>query len=157
MKKYSHVFLIGIIFFILQGVFGPLALASETSPVGVWQTIDDKTNKPRSIIEIWQQGNELRGKLIKVFYEPGESEKDRCVKCKGANFNRLILGMTILWGFTKEGDDNEWSNGRILDPKTGDIYHCKMWLSPDNQTMKVRGYIGIPLLGRTQVWLRQAD
>lgn len=129
--------------------------ADITSPVGVWQTIDDKTNKPRSIVQIWQQDNELRGKILKIYYQPGEGEKDVCKKCTGVNHNKPILGMTIIWGMSKQDDD--WKGGKILDPKNGKTYSCKMTLIEGGQQLKVRGYIGTPLLGRTQIWIRQSN
>ncbi len=132
-----------------------VVFAEALSPVGFWQTIDDETHQPRSIVQIWQQGDELRGKVIKAFYKPGESAKDVCSKCTGINHNRLILGMTFLWGMTQQ--DDRWTGGKILDPQNGKIYKCRLSLSPDGQQLMVRGYIGAPILGRTQTWLRQPN
>jgi uncharacterized protein (DUF2147 family) len=63
--------------------------------------------------------------------------------------------MTIMWGMKKNGD--EWSGGQILDPKNGKVYGCRMHLTDNGQKLEVRGFIGFSLLGRTQVWDRQAE
>ncbi len=154
-RKFSQVFFSFIFILSVQILVQNNALAAEASPVGVWKTIDDKTNKPRSIVQIWQQGDELRGRILKIFFRPGESAKDVCLECKGASHNQPILGMTIIWGMTKQSE--RWEGGRILDPKNGKIYRCLLTLSSDNQQLNVRGYIGVTLFGRTQTWFRQAN
>lgn len=123
-----------------------------STPVGYWQTIDDKDNQPRSIVKIWEENNQLQGKIVKVFYKEGESEKDVCTECKGEDKDKLILGMTILKGFTKD-ESGMWTGGTILDPKNGNVYKSRLTLS-DADTLDVRGYIGLPIIGRSQIWHR---
>lgn len=135
-------------------LFSMLAFAADLSPVGTWLTIDDVTKKPRSIVKITEQNGQLAGSIAKVYYQQGEGPGDLCDKCSGALKNQKILGMTILSGMTKTSD-NVWSGGRIVDPKNGKSYRCKMTLSPNGQMLDVRGYIGVSLLGRTQTWVRQ--
>lgn len=142
---------IGILL-LLQLFAAPLIWANNHSPVGTWITIDDKTNKPRSEIRIWESQGKLYGKVIKVFKQAGDT--GICKKCPGAFKNKPIQGMTILWDLKSTGK-NTWSGGEILDPKSGKIYRLKMNLSQNGQTLDVRGYIGISLLGRTQVWNRK--
>lgn len=128
--------------------------AAEVSPVGSWITIDDDTNKPRSIVQIWSENGMLKGKLIKVYYRQGEGPSDVCVKCTDPEHqNQKILGMTILWDMQQK-DAQTWSDGKILDPHNGKIYRCKIGISPNGQQLTIRGYIGIPLIGRSQTWLR---
>ncbi len=62
-----------------------------------------------------------------------------------------ILGMNMLWGFTFK--DNEWVGGQIYDPDSGDTYKCKMWLKSDDK-LNVRGFVGVPLFGRSEIWTR---
>lgn len=120
---------------------------------GDWQTIDHQTNRPSSIIRIWEQDGKYYGKVVKSYRENGHKPTDRCEACKGKLHNRRILGMTILSNFV-ERNPGKYVNGRVLDPTSGKTYHCRMTLVDNGQRLKVRGYIGFPLLGRTDVWRR---
>lgn len=128
------------------------AFAAASSPVGYWRTIDDHSGKARSIVKIWNDNGQLKAKIEKIYYEKGESTNDVCKLCTGKNRNKKILGMTIMWKMVGSGD--HWSGGQILDPKNGKSYKCKLTLTDQGAKLKVRGYIGISLLGRTQVWQR---
>lgn len=120
------------------------------SAEGKWKTIDDKTGKDKSYVEISHtKSGRLQGKVIKIL-TPGK-ENARCEDCKGENKDKPIIGMTILWNMNKSGDG--WDDGRILDPNNGKEYSCKMRLK-DKNTLEVRGFLGISLLGRTQIWHR---
>jgi hypothetical protein len=79
-----------------------------------------------------------------------------CDKCEGERHNQPVTGMTIMWGVKKDGD-NEWSGGQILDPGKGKTYKVKLSLKDDGQKLDVRGYIGMPMLGRTQTWIRRPE
>ena len=136
------------VFFTLTLASG-LAAAEPTSPVGKWKTIDDSSHKAKSIVEIWEHGGKLYGKIIKLFLEPNEDQDPKCDKCKGAKKNQRIVGMVILEGLYKDGD--EWKGGTILDPDNGKTYKCK--IKVEKGKLKVRGFIGVSLLGRTQYWL----
>ena len=117
------------------------------SIVGKWKTIDDETGKEKSIVEIYQVEGKIYAKVDKLLTK-GEENKI-CENCEGANKNKPIKGMVIINGLTKDGD--EWNGAKILDPKTGKEYKCYIALeNPDK--LKVRGYIGFALLGRTQYW-----
>jgi uncharacterized protein (DUF2147 family) len=128
------------------------AFAQATSPVGRWTTIDDETKKPKSVIAIWEENGKLFGKIEKLFLEPNEKQDPVCDKCEGALKNQPILGMVIMRDLKK--DDDEWSGGTILDPKNGKTYKCKIAVEDGGKKLKVRGYIGMSLLGRTQHWVR---
>ncbi len=123
------------------------------SPAGTWRSIDDKTKQERSIIRITEENGELKGMVEKIFDEPGDDPAHLCKECKDERKDKPIVGMTILWGLKKDGD--AWTGGEILDPKNGKVYSCKVTLSEDGKTLNVRGFIGISLIGRSQVWLRQ--
>jgi uncharacterized protein (DUF2147 family) len=127
--------------------------AQDDSPVGLWKNIDDHSGKPRALIRIVEQGNEFNGRIEKLFLEPGEEQNPKCDKCEGALKDQPTLGMTILTGFTRI--DAEYKNGMILDPENGKLYKSKISLSEDGTKLTVRGYIGIPLFGRSQTWLRE--
>lgn len=133
-----------------------LAYADNSSIVGKWLTIDDETNKPRSILQIWEENGEYKGQIKHIYYREDEPRHGLCEKCPGHWHNQPMIGMIILWQLVKNPENPEqWIKGRILDPKTGDIYHCQMTLKDPGKTLDARGYIGMPLLGRTQKWIRQ--
>lgn len=136
----------------LTVLFATSALAQETSVVGRWTTIDDETKKPKSVITIYEEGGKLFGKIEKLFRAPNEEQNPLCDKCEGALKNQPITGMVILRDLKKDG--NEWSGGTILDPANGKTYKCKIAVEDGGKKLKVRGFIGIALLGRTQYWVR---
>jgi len=126
-------------------LFGTLVFAQ--SPIGTWKTIDDETGKEKSLVEIYEKDGELYGKVVKILTKGKENSK--CTECKGTNKNKPILGMTILYGLKKKG--NEWTGGKILDPNSGKEYKATVKLN-GNDKLDVRGYVGISLVGRTQTW-----
>ena len=132
-------------------LLAPLSFAND-SPVGLWKTIDDKSNKPRSIVHIVEENGEYKGTVEKGLVE-GESPDRVCDKCDPPRKGQKILGMTFMWGLKKDG--NEFKGGEILDPDNGKIYKCKMKLVDGGKKLDVRGFIGISLIGRTQTWLRE--
>jgi uncharacterized protein (DUF2147 family) len=129
-----------------------LAVAAEPTPVGIWTTIDDHTHQARSRVEISERDGVLSGRVVRIFPQPGEPDDPRCEDCKGARHDQPVLGMTILWNLRRNGD--HWDGGEILDPETGDIYRVTLHPIAGGAKLEVRGYIGISLLGRTQVWER---
>jgi len=129
-----------------------LGVAAVPTPVGLWKTIDDHSHKPRALVKISERHGVLTGRIVRLFRDPGEDPDPRCRDCKGARHNQPVLGMTILWGFHRHG--KQWRGGRILDPESGNIYRCRLHESGDSSRLRLRGYIGLPLFGRTQTWLR---
>jgi uncharacterized protein (DUF2147 family) len=118
------------------------------SPIGNWKNISDKTGKVEAIIQIYQDGSELKGRILTLFDPP----EPNCTKCRGPLKNKPLLGMSILYGLKQDG--SEWNGGKILDPNDGDEYNVKMELADGGKKLKVRGFIGFSLFGRTQTWLR---
>lgn len=129
---------------------------AQESIVGRWKTIDDETGKPKSIVEITEKDGAIVGKIERLFREPTEDQNPKCDKCSGDKKDQLIIGMQILSGLKKDGD-NKWSGGDILDPKNGKTYSCKLEIIENGQKLKLRGFIGVSLLGRTQVWQREVE
>jgi len=117
--------------------------------IGKWKTIDDVTGKEKSILEIYEKDGKIYAKVLRLL-TPGEENKI-CEECSGDNKNKPIVGMIVIDGLTK--DDDEWNGGTILDPKNGKVYKCYITLEEANK-LKVRGYIGFSLIGRTQYWYR---
>lgn len=129
--------------------------AQEKSPVGLWKTIDDHSGKAKSLIRITESGGEYQGKIEKLFRAPDEDQNPKCDKCEDARKDKPIIGMTILTGLKQDAQNpDEFTGGQILDPAEGKIYKSKVTLKDDGKKLNMRGYIGIPMLGRTQTWLR---
>lgn len=129
------------------------AWAGDVSPVGLWKNVDDVSGKPRALVRITEANGTLQGKIEKVFPAPGEVPNPTCDKCDGALKNAPVVGLVVLSGLTKDGDD--YVGGQILDPDNGKVYRSKLRLIQNGQQLSVRGYIGVPMLGRSQTWLRQ--
>lgn len=138
---------------VIAGLLHTTAALAADTPVGKWETIDDKTGQPKSLVEITADSNGvLSGKIVKGLGPTADPER-RCTACKDARKDQLIRGMTIISGLKK--DDDEWNGGTILDPESGKTYKCKMYLEDNGQKLVVRGYIGFALVGRSQTWNRQ--
>lgn len=129
------------------------AMAQDATPIGVWKTIDDETGKPKSLVRITESNGELRGKIEKLFREAGEDPNPKCEKCEGNLKDQPVIGMTIITGMKKDG--SEYNGGHILDPNNGKVYKSKLTVVEGGKKLDVRGYIGLPMLGRTQTWVRQ--
>jgi uncharacterized protein (DUF2147 family) len=128
--------------------------AQDNSPAGLWTTIDDNSGKPRALVRIVEENGVLEGAILKIYPAPGEEVNPRCTACSDARRDEPIVGMTFLSGLRQSPGEVVWTGGTILDPKTGQVYRSQATLSEDGKTLKVRGYIGVALFGRTQTWVR---
>lgn len=116
---------------------------------GKWHSTNDDTGKIDSVIEMYEENGKAYAKIIEI--KDPKRQKAVCDKCEGENKNKPILGLEILTGLKK--DDDEWSGGEILDPRNGKVYKCYIELVNPNK-LKVRGFIGFSLLGKTKYWNR---
>lgn len=123
---------------------------AESLSGSTWVTIDDKTEKPRAEVMFEEHQGVLSGRILTVYPQPGDT--GICTNCSGKFKDQPIKGIEFVWGLKQEGNKN-WEGGEILDPKTGKIYRAKMLLKGNK--LYVRGYMGVSLLGRTQVWERK--
>lgn len=139
--------------FILATLFSFSAFADGMTVVGKWRTIDDETGKPKSVVEITQQGDIYSGKIIQLI-NPTEPNPV-CKKCSGDKANKPIEGMEIISGLKETEKGEEWGGGEILDPKNGKTYKVRLRPKENGQKLEVRGFIGFSLLGRTQTWLKE--
>ncbi len=131
-------------------LFTVLVTCAQTC-VGKWVTIDDKTNKKKSIVELYKADGKLYGKITYLFPREGRPENAKCEKCTDDRKNEPLVGLQIIRNLTWNGE--EWSGGTIVDPENGKVYDVKIWLDPDNPNyLNVRGYIG-PFF-RTQKWVK---
>lgn len=117
---------------------------------GYWLQIDDHDGRPLSIIRIQSRGEEVSGHVEEIFLPPGMPEPV-CARCPGARAGKRIRGMEIVTA--KPSDPNTWL-GKVFDPVSGREYKCQLELAKDGTLLKVRGYIGIAIFGRTQIWRR---
>ena len=124
--------------------------AALLSPIGRWKTIDDKTGKPKAIVQVYEEHGKLYGK-IEATLQP--DAKKFCEKCKDERKGQPVVGMVIMRGLSLRG--GEYSGGDILDPDNGSVYRCKLRVEENGNKLSVRGFIGFSLLGRSQVWTRE--
>jgi uncharacterized protein (DUF2147 family) len=129
------------------------AFANDASPVGLWKNIDDVTGKPKALIRISESNGVLQGKIEKLFRAPDQDQNPKCDKCTDARKDQPIVGMQLLSGLKKDGD--AYTGGEIVDPEDGKVYKSKMELADGGKKLKVRGYVGVPMFGRSQTWVRQ--
>ena len=119
--------------------------------LGKWKTIDDETGEAKSIVEIFERGGKVYGRIVKLFRKPNENQDPVCDDCDANDprYKKKIIGMEIMKDMVK--DDDEYSGGEILDPNNGKVYRCKIWI--EGKDLKLRGYLG-PFY-RTQTWVRE--
>ena len=130
----------------------PTALWAASPVVGKWKTIDDETGKPRSVVEITQDGDIFKGHVSEIINP--DKPNPTCEKCSGDKKDKPIVGLEIIWDMKETKKDAEWSKGQILDPKNGKSYNCILKIKEDGQKLEVRGFVGLSLFGRSQTWLK---
>ncbi len=121
---------------------------AQSSILGKWTTIDDSSGQPRSVVELTEKGSRVFGRIIKLYPNPGEEPDPVCDKCPedDERFKKKVIGLEIIRNM--RWSNKELTEGNILDPESGKIYRCSIWLEGDK--LSVRGYWG-PFY-RTQTW-----
>lgn len=122
---------------------------AQGGPEGTWTTIDDKTGVKRAIVKLAVANNTLNGTIEGVYPQPGDV--DICQNCPGTFKNKPVKGLQFMWGL-KRTDNDSWGDGQVLDVQTGKIYRVKLTVKGDK--LYIRGYVGVSVLGRTQIWER---
>ena len=130
------------------------AAAQPTSPTGLWRTIDDSSKKDKSLVRIVEANGVYTGKVEKIV-DPDSPKDAVCKDCSDERKDKPVVGMTIIRNVKASADDkNVFEGGDILDPNNGKVYRVKLKLIDNGSKLDVRGYIGTPMLGRTQTWIR---
>jgi len=126
---------------------------AQSTPVGLWKTIDDETKTEKSLVRISEAGGVFTGKIEKLL-DPAKASAV-CEKCSDERKNQPVAGMTIIKGVKANAEDKDlFDGGEILDPNNGKTYKVRLKPADGGKKLDVRGYIGAPLLGRTQTWIR---
>ena len=137
-------------FALVHGAAAPCAPALSID--GRWLTFDEATHARRSIVEIERDGRRVTGRIVEIYAQSGEDPDPTCDRCTGANRGRKIRGMNIL---NMEADaDGLHFSGTVLDPDDGKVYQGVVTLEADGRRLMLRGYVGLPLFGRTDIWSR---
>ena len=136
-----------VIAVLVSALVGAAPGLAADSPVGKWNTVDEKTGKVVSQVELYDQGGKIFGKITGLT-EPNNAQGNPkiCTKCQGADKDKPIVGLVILKDLSASGD--RYKGGTIMDPEDGKIYKAEVW--PEDGKLKVRGYLGI--FYRTQTW-----
>jgi uncharacterized protein (DUF2147 family) len=134
----------------------PAGGAAQPTAAGLWEKVDS-SGAPIAWFRIIDCNGVYLGKMAKIFPRPGEEDPSswRCTACQGDQRDAPVIGLTFIKGMRRNG--LAYEDGSILDPRTGFVYSARMELSPDGQQLTVRGYLGIPILGQSEVWKRIPD
>ena len=134
---------------VVSGMLGLGVVQAADAPVGMWKTVDDKSGKVVSHVQLYEQDGKLFGKITGLTEPTDQQGKAKtCTKCEGADKDKPIVGLVILQGLSPSGD--RFKGGTILDPADGKVYKAEVWT--EDGKLKVRGYLG--LFYKTQTWLK---
>ena len=140
----------------LLSLFGAFdARSVELTAIGLWQATDQETGQPTGWFLFRERDGIFDGTIVRMYLKPGESPGITCDQCKDDRRDKPWLGLDIIRGMRREG--MSYKDGTILDPRNGNVYNAMMTLTPDGQTLVVRGYLGISLFGQDRIWTRLPD
>ena len=130
----------------------PLVVFAQASPVGRWQSVDDKTGEAKAQMQITEQAGQLSGRIEKLLRKEADPQA-RCTECTDDRKDQPLVGLEIIRGAKKAEGKDVWEGGRILDPESGKVYTLRLTPIEGGAKLEVRGSIGP--FWRTQTWIRQ--
>lgn len=136
-------------------IFIGLQAAHGQGIVGDWYTVDDNTGETKGVVQFFERDGKVHGKVLTILHPDPIKQKETCYRCSDYRKDQLVLGMVIIRDLEAE-DDGYFGGGKVLDPEKGREYSCYAKLLSKDK-LKLRGYLGIPLIGRTQYWFRKTE
>jgi uncharacterized protein (DUF2147 family) len=131
-----------------------LANAADNPDItGRWRVMDADMKTKRAVIEVTRQSNDIVGTIIELVVQAGDDPEPLCTQCDGANHNRKIRGLVVL--VLGPAETNGQYHGTILDPEEGNVYRCVVTPKDAGNRLVLRGYLLLPLLGRSETWIRE--
>lgn len=127
---------------------------AQMTPLGAWHSIDDETKKPKGLIRISANASGALSGVVEKALDPKPSVEPNCDKCTDDRKGKPKVGMEIIRGGKKVDGKDVWEEGKILDPENGTDYRLRLTPVDGGKKLEVRGYVGTPMLGRTQTWIR---
>ncbi len=127
---------------------------AQMTPLGAWHTIDDETKKPKAVIRISTNASGTLSGVVEKALDPNPGAEPNCDKCTDDRKGKPKIGMEIIRGGKKVDGKDVWEDGKILDPENGTDYRLRLTPVDGGKKLEVRGYVGTPMLGRTQTWVR---
>ena len=145
--------IVPIIMALLSAAALPAQAQQQPSAAGLWQKVEG--GKPVIWVLFVDHNGVFEGIMAKTFPKPGGPVTEACSKCTDDRKNAPLLGIPFIRNMKRNG--LKYEEGNVLDPRDGSIYKAKMSVSPDGKELTMRGYIGISLFGKDEIWYRLPD